>query len=67
MRLASFSPTGSIVEVKTHQNQKLRGRIGEATGERFAVQTVRNEKVEVVMVTYPDVKSIKAIAKERDG
>lgn len=52
-------PVGTVVEVKTVGKQTLRGRLGEATDAGFAMQVVRQEKVETVQVPFSDLKSIK--------
>ena len=59
----SSIPEGTIVQVKTIDNQLLKGRIGELTGTGFSVQTVRNEKVETIGVEYARAKSVKVIAR----
>ena len=56
-------PAGSIIEVRTNQKQKLVGRIGEVTNDGFLMQVARNDKVEAMTLPYPDVKSVKAIAR----
>lgn len=52
-------PVGTVVEVKTFGKEKLRGRLGEATDAGFAMQVVRQGKVESVQVPFSDLKSIK--------
>ena len=58
----SAIPDGSVVEVKTNDKQLFKGRIGSITVAGFAVQTVRNEKVETLAVEYKNVKSVKVLA-----
>ena len=60
-------PVGTVVEVKTVRKEKLRGRLGEATDAGFAMQVVRQEKVETVQVPFSDLKSIKVKQKSSSG
>lgn len=52
-------PVGTVVEVRTTGKEKLRGRLGEATDAGFAMQVVRQGKVETVQVPFSDLKSIR--------
>lgn len=52
-------PVGTVVVVKTVGKETLRGRLGEATDAGFAMQVVRQEKVETVQVRFSDLKSVK--------
>jgi hypothetical protein len=55
-------PVGSIVEVRTVNKQKIRGRIGEAADESFVVQRIQNQKLESMTIPFSDAKSIKVLA-----
>ena len=55
-------PTGAVVEVRTMQKEKIKGRLGEATDQAFKIQRVRNDKVEDVSVDFQKTKSIKVVA-----
>ncbi len=56
-------PTGTVVVVKTIGKETLRGRLGEATDAGFAVQVVRQGKVETVQVPFTDLKSVRVTQK----
>lgn len=56
-------PTGTVVVVKTIGKETLRGRLGEATDAGFAVQVVRQGKVETVQVAFSDLKSVRVTQK----
>jgi len=62
----SSIPEGAIVEVRTIDNQHLKGRIGQMTESGFSVQTVRNDKVETVAVEFTKAKSVKLLAMKDD-
>ena len=58
-------PAGSVVEVRTLDKEKIRGRIGQTTDHGFAIQRIRSEKVEEVNVEFQNTKSIKMVASQR--
>ncbi|MFN0172177.1 MAG: hypothetical protein ACKV22_37730 [Bryobacteraceae bacterium] len=61
-------PTGSIVEIRTHGKDKIRGRLAETSDQGFNVQTIQSGKLTSVPLAYDDVKSVKvAAAKESPG
>jgi len=61
-------PTGSIIEVRTQANEKIRGRLTETTNEGLSVQRFQNGKLETLAIAYSDVKSVKVTAaKEPPG
>lgn len=60
-------PVGTVVEVKRVGKQALRGRLGEATDDGFAVQVVRQEKIETVQVPFSELKSIKVKQNPNSG
>ena len=62
----SSIPDGTVVEVRTLDKQRFIGRIGEIADLSFSVQTVRNEKVETVVVEYENAKSLKISAMKDD-
>ena len=55
-------PAGAVVEVRTVQKEKIKGRLGEANDQFFKIQRVRNDKVEEVNVDFAKAKSIKVVA-----
>jgi hypothetical protein len=55
-------PAGAVVEVRTIQKEKIKGRLGEANDQVFKIQRVRNDKVEEVSVDFAKAKSIKVVA-----
>jgi hypothetical protein len=59
-------PAGSVIEVQTVNKQKIRGKLGEAGEDGFALQTVRNDRLETQKLSFRDVKSVKLIA-TKDG
>ena len=63
MEKVSAIPEGTIVEVKTVDNQQWTGRIGEMTSTGFSVQTVRNGRVESIAVEYSRAKSVKVFVR----
>jgi hypothetical protein len=54
-------PTGSAVEVRTRDKQKIRGRLGEVGNEGFLVQIIRNDKLETLTVALDNTKSVKLL------
>jgi hypothetical protein len=53
---------GTLVEVKLKSKQTVRGRLGEASPDGFALQYAEGQRVETRTVAYADVKSVKAIS-----
>ena len=60
-------PAGAVVEVRTIQKEKIKGRLGEANDQTFKIQRVRNDKVEEVSVDFQKAKSIKVVAVNDSG
>ena len=52
-------PVGEFVEIRTRDKLKIRGRIGAATDEGVAVETIRGGKPETEQVEFARMKSIK--------
>jgi hypothetical protein len=50
---------GSIIEVKLHNKQKLRGRMGAVTDSDFEVQSMKDGELQTTKVAFQDVKSVK--------
>ena len=55
-------PVGSTVEVQTLDKRRIRGQIGEATAEGFALQRIRNQKFETISIAFADAKSVKVVS-----
>ena len=60
-------PSGTIIEVRLMNKQKLRGRLGEVTNEGFSLQTAQGNKVETQKIAFTDVKSFKRSERESTG
>ena len=54
-------PQGTMIEVRLHNMQKLRGRLGEMSSEGFNLQTAQGSKVETQKLSFADVKSFKKV------
>lgn len=54
-----LTPAGSLVEVKTHDKRKLRGRMGAVTDTGFTVQHVEKDTLQDSKIEFADVKSFK--------
>jgi hypothetical protein len=54
-------PSGTMIEVRLLNNQKLRGRLGETTVEGFSLQTAQGNKIETRKLAFTDVKSLKLV------
>lgn len=52
-------PAGAIVVVSLRDKEKVKGRMGDVTGEAFTVQTAKGNAVQERTVSFADVKSIK--------
>jgi len=52
-------PVGEFVEVRTTDKSTIRGRIGEATDDVVAIETIRAGKPEVVQVEFARMESIR--------
>ena len=52
-------PSGSLVEVRLANKQKLRGRMGEAAEDGFTIRLVKGDRLEDHKVFFVEVKSIK--------
>ena len=52
-------PTGSVVEVKLRDKQKLRGKLGDMRDADFDIQRVKDGKVVTEAVRLSDVKTVK--------
>ena len=53
-------PVGEFVEIRTMDKLKIRGRIGAATNDAVAIETICNGKPETVEVEFANMKSIHA-------
>ena len=51
-------PTGSVVQVKLQDKQKLRGKIGAVTDAGFELQTLRDGKIATETFAFAQVKSV---------
>ena len=58
---------GTMVEVKLKNKQTLRGRLGEASPDGFALQYAEGTRVETTTVPYADVKKVKALPGDGKG
>lgn len=65
-QVLEFAP-GTLVEVKLKNKQKLRGRLGEASPDGFALQYAEGNRVETKTVAYGEVKSVKALQGDGKG
>ena len=54
-------PSGSVVEVKMTDRQKIRGRLGSINDSGFEVQHTRNGQIVTETLAYENVKSAKLI------
>ena len=52
-------PLGEFVEIRTIDKEKIRGRIGAATNDAVAMETIRAGKPETVQVEFVRMKSIR--------
>ena len=52
-------PAGSVVEVRLHDKQKLRGKLGAVSDAGFEMQTVRDGKISSLNLNFGEVRSIK--------
>ena len=52
-------PVGEFVEIRTKDKLKIRGRLGAATDDAVAIETVRQGKPEVMQVEFTRMKSSK--------
>ena len=52
-------PSGSLVEVRLINKQKLSGRIGEAADDGFTIQLAKGDRLDNRKVFFAEVKSIK--------
>jgi hypothetical protein len=60
-------PPGTMIEVRLHDKQKIRGRLGELTNEGFGLTTAQGEKITTQSIAFNDVKSIKKIEGGKAG
>jgi len=60
-------PSGTIVEVRLLNKQKLRGRLGEITDEGIALQTAQGNKIETRKIAFNDLKSFKRVQESKAG
>ena len=56
--------TGSIVEVKTKDKRKVKGRLLAVTSESFDVQSATGQSIDKQTFRFEDVKDLKQIQKE---
>jgi hypothetical protein len=54
-------PAGSIVEVKLHNKQTYRGRLGQLTDQGFTVQHATGNTIQDKNVSFADLKSINQV------
>ena len=52
-------PSGTVVEVRLLNKQRLRGRLGEVTNEGFSLQTAQGTMIETQKIAFTDVKNFK--------
>jgi hypothetical protein len=52
-------PTGSIVQVKLQNKQRMRGKIGAVTDAGFELQTLREGRIATETLAFPQVKSVR--------
>jgi hypothetical protein len=52
-------PGGSIIDVRLHSKQKLRGRLGAISDSGFEIQSVRDGKIQTQTLSFEEVKSVK--------
>lgn len=56
-------PTGSIVELRLKDKQKLRGKLGSLSDTDVQLQTLQSGKIETRSIAFDQVKSIKVHGK----
>ena len=54
-------PPGSMIEVRLHNKEKFRGRLGEITDEGLSLQTAQGNKIESQKIAFADMKSFKKV------
>lgn len=54
-------PTGTLIEVRLLNKQKIRGRLGEVTDEAFSLATVQDDKIVSQKVAFNDLRSFKTV------
>jgi hypothetical protein len=60
-------PPHAMVQVKLHNKEKIKGRLGEVTNEGFDIQTATGDKIDNQKISFDDVKSIKEIDEGKRG
>jgi hypothetical protein len=61
-------PASALVEVRTTQKVKIRGRLGETSGAGLTLSTIENGRMTETFLAYSEVKSIKAVrARDSSG
>jgi hypothetical protein len=56
-------PSGSVIEVKLNNKQKMRGRLGALSESGFELQHTRDDKIVTEVLAFDAVKSVKPAGK----
>jgi preprotein translocase subunit SecF len=65
-RIQEIQP-GTMIEVRLHNKQKIRGRLGEVTDEGFSLTTPKGDKIGNQKVAFTEVKSLKKVEGGKGG
>jgi hypothetical protein len=60
-------PPGTMIEVRLLNKEKIRGRLGDLTNEGFSLTTAQSEKIEILKVSFTDMKSFKRLEGATSG
>jgi hypothetical protein len=60
-------PPGTMIEVRLLNKEKIRGRLGDLTNEGFSLTTAQGEKIEILKVSFTDMKSFKRLEGATSG
>lgn len=52
-------PAGSVIEVRTHAKQKLRGRLGALASDSFEIQTTNGSRIRTQSLRFDEVQSVR--------
>lgn len=60
-------PPGTMIEVRLHNKQKIRGRLGEISDEGFSLTTLEGQKVVKEKIAFTELKSFKKVEGGKAG
>ena len=60
-------PTGSVIEVKLPNKEKIRGRPGELADEGFSLTTAQGDKIATRKISFSELKSFKRAGGGKTG